>query len=166
MPTKGSRLAARHDLYAMENIQIPGRGQVLVEIGLPIRLPKGTYTRIAPQTKLASKKRINIGGGIIHTDYTEEVKVILINQGTQECLLRAGERMAQIMVEKISTGTAVQVKHVWDTRRGTQSFRSTDLDPKRVIHSNLTRPQICFLQANHEENECFDNADLARHVRT
>src|ERR1700760_1464814 len=61
--------------------------------------------------------------------------------------------------------TAVQVKHLRKTDRGPQGFRSTDLDPRRIIQSNQTTPQICFLQANHEENEYFDNTDLARHLR-
>ena len=39
------------------------------------------------------------------------------------------------------------------------------MDLKRIIQSNQTTPQICFLNANHEENEYIDNADLARHVR-
>ena len=42
---------------------------------------------------------------------------------------------------------------------------STDLDPMRIIQSNQTTSQICFLQANHKENEYFDNADLARYLR-
>ena len=61
MPTKGSRIAAGHDLYATENIHIPVRGQVLVETGLAIGFPKGTYSRIAPRSGLASKKRISVG---------------------------------------------------------------------------------------------------------
>ena len=108
MPTKGSRIAAGHDLYAMEKIKIPAKGQVLVETGLGIGLPKGTYARIVPRTGRADKKRIKVGGGVID-DYTGEVKVILINQGMQECLILAGERMAQIIVEKINTEIAVQV---------------------------------------------------------
>ena len=43
MPTTGSRMAAGHELYAMENIHLLARGQVLVETGLAIGLPKGTY---------------------------------------------------------------------------------------------------------------------------
>ena len=39
------------------------------------------------------------------------------------------------------------------------------MDPNRIIQSNETTPQICFLQANHEENEYFDHTDLARHLR-
>ena len=57
--------------------------------------------------------------------------------------------MAEIIVEKINTETAVQVKHIPKTDTGTQGFGSTDLDPKRTIQSNQTTPKICFLQANH-----------------
>ena len=83
MPIKGSRMAAGHDLYAMENIHIPARRQVLVETGLAIGLPKGTYARIAPRSGLASKKRISVGGGVIDADYTGEVKVIPSTKGTK-----------------------------------------------------------------------------------
>ena len=128
-------------------------------------LPKGTYARIAPRSGVASKKRISVGGGVIDVDYPGEVKVILITQGNEECLIQTGERMAQIIVEKINTETAVQVNHLPKTDRGTQGFGSMDLDPKQIFQSNQTTPQICFLQPNHEENEYLDNADLARHLR-
>ena len=59
---------------------------------------------------------------MIDADYTGEVKVILINQGNEKCLIQTGERMAQIIVEKINTETAVQVKHLLKTDRGTQGF--------------------------------------------
>ena len=158
-------MAAGHDIYAMENIHIPARGQVLIETGLAIGLPKGTYARIAPCSGLASKKRISVGGGVIDADYTGEVKVHLINQGNEDCLIQTGERMAQIIVEKINNETAVQVKHLAKTKRGTQGFGRTDLDLKRIIQSNQTTLQICLLHANHEGNVYFDNTDLARHLR-
>ena len=119
MPTKGSRMAAGYDFYAMENIHIPARGQGLVETSLAIGLPKGTYARIAPRSGLASKIRISVGGGVIDADYTGEVKVILINQGNEECWIQAEARMAEIIVEKINTETAVQVNHLRKTDRGT-----------------------------------------------
>ena len=130
MPTKGSRMPAGHELYAMENIHIPARGQVLVETGLAIGLPKGTYARIAPRRGLASKKRISVGGGVIDADYIGEVKVILINQGNEECLIETGERMTQIIVEKINTETPVQVKQLSKTNRRTQGFRKHRFGPK------------------------------------
>ena len=84
-------MAAGHDLYAMEEVLIPAKGQTLVDTGLAVGLPRGTYARITPRSGLANTKRINVGGGIIDADYTGEVKVILMNHGTQDCLIQAGE---------------------------------------------------------------------------
>ena len=144
MPTKGSRMAAGHDLYAMENIHIPARGPVLVETGLAIGLPKGTYARIAPHSRTSKQKRISVGGGVIDADYTGEGKIILINQGHEECLIQTGERMAQIIMEKINTERAVQVKYLPKTDRGTLGFGSTALNPKRISLSNQPTPRYVF----------------------
>ena len=100
-------MAAGHDLYAMEAVLIPAKGQTLVDTGLAGELQRGTYARIARRSGLANKKRINVRGGVIDSDYTEEVKVILMNHGTKDCLIQAGERIAHIIVEKINTETAV-----------------------------------------------------------
>ena len=145
MPTKESRLAAGHDLYAMQEVLIPAKGQTLVDTGLMLGLPRGIYARIAPRSGLPNKKRINVGGGVIDADYTGEVKVILINHGTQDCLIQAGERMAQIIVEKMNTEAALQVEHRANTDCGTKGFGSTDLNPRRTIKSNHTIPHIGFV---------------------
>ena len=73
--------------------------------------------------------------------------------------------MAQIIVEKINTETAVQVEHLANTDHGKTGFGSTDLNSRQTIKSNQTIPQISFLHANHKDNKYFDNADLARHLR-
>ena len=165
MPTKGSRMAAGYDLYAMDEVLIPAKGQKLVDTGLAVGLPRATYARIAPQSGLANKKKINVGGSVIDANYIGDVKVILMNHGTQDCLIQAGERIAKIFIQKINTETAVQVVHLANTDRGTKGFGSTDLNPRQTIKTNQSIPQISFLQANHQDNEYFDNADLARHLR-
>ena len=158
-------MAAGHDLYAMEEVLIPAKGETLVDTGLSVGLPSGTYARIASRTGLTNKKRIKFGGGVIDADSTGEVKVILMNHGTQDCLIQAGERIAQIIVEKINTEAAVQMEHLANTVPGTKGVGSTDLNPRRTIKSNQTIPQISFLHANYKENEYFDNTDLSRHLR-
>ena len=100
-------MAAGQDLYAMEEVLISAKGQTLVDTGLAVGLPRGTYAQIATRSGLANEKRINVGGGVIDADNTGEVKVIFMNQGTQDCLIQAGERMTPIIVERINTETAV-----------------------------------------------------------
>ena len=147
MPTKVSRMAAGHDLYAMEDVLIPANGQTQLDTGLAVGLRKGTYARIAPRNGLAKKQRIKVGGGVIDANHAGEVKVIWMNHVTQDCFIQAGERMAQIIVEKINPGTAVQVGHLANTDRGTNGFRSTDPYPRRTIKSNQTIHQTSFLHA-------------------
>ena len=91
MPTKGSRMAAGHDIYALENGIIPTKGQVLVRTGIAIGLPKGTYGRLAARSRMASKNEIAVGGGVIDAEYTGEVKVILRNHVTEEHQFKAGD---------------------------------------------------------------------------
>ena len=77
IPTKGSRMAAGHDIYALINSTIPTQRQMLVESGIAIGLPKGTYGRLAARSGMASKQGIVVRGGVIYADYTGEVRVIL-----------------------------------------------------------------------------------------
>ena len=69
---------------------------MLVEMGIAIGLPKGTYGRLAARSGMASKHGIAVGGGVIDADYTGEVRVILRNHGTTDYKFTAGDRMAQI----------------------------------------------------------------------
>ena len=54
----------------------------------------------------------------------------MMNHMTQDCVIQAGERIAQIIVEKINTETAVQVEYLANTDSGTTGFGSTDSNRK------------------------------------
>jgi len=71
IPTKGSRFAAGHDIYALTDCLVPAKGQTMVETGIVIGLPEGTYGRLAARSGMASKMGIAVGGGVIDADYTE-----------------------------------------------------------------------------------------------
>jgi len=61
--TKWSKLAAGHDLYTSEDINILANNRALVKIGLAIAVPEGTYGRIAPRSGLATKG-ISVDAGV------------------------------------------------------------------------------------------------------
>lgn len=75
---KGSRFAARHDIYTRKDGLVPTKGQTVVEMRIAIRLPKGT---LATRSRMASRIRIAVGGGVIDTDYTRYVNIILPHHG-------------------------------------------------------------------------------------
>ena len=84
IPTKGSKKAAGHDLYAQEGTIIPAKGHGIIGTGIAIGLPPNTYGRIAPRSGLALKHSLADNAGVIDADYTGEIKVILDNLGTKE----------------------------------------------------------------------------------
>ena len=91
IPTKGSRFAAGHEIYALTDGLVPAQGQTMVERGIAIGFPEGTYGRLAARSGMASKMGIAVRGGVIDADYTGEVKVILRNHGEADCVFKAGD---------------------------------------------------------------------------
>jgi len=101
IPTRGSAHAAGHDLYANESKTIEARGQEVVRTGISITPPRGTYGGIAPRSGMAVKHQIAVNAGVIDSDYTGEIKVVLANTGNQDYGVKNGERIAQLITEKI-----------------------------------------------------------------
>jgi len=101
IPTKGTRGAAGHDLYAIEDKTIPAKGQQVVKTGISLRLPNATYGRIAPRSGLAVKHGITVNAGVIDKDYTGEIGVVLVNLFNHDHHVQQGERIAQLIPEKI-----------------------------------------------------------------
>ena len=65
-------------------------------------MPDGTYGRIAPRSGLASKHFIDTGAGVIDADYRGEVKVLLFNHAESDFEVKEGERVAQLVLERVS----------------------------------------------------------------
>ena len=94
LPVKGSAFAAGYDLHALEDAKIPARGKALIGTGLAFAIPDGNYGRIAPRSGLAAKHSIDVGAGVIDSDYRGEVKVLLFNLSDTDFEIKAQERIA------------------------------------------------------------------------
>ena len=106
-----------------------------------------------------------MGGGVIDTDYTGEVKVILRNHGEADCVFKAGDQIAQLIVEKVANANAMEVDDLEITERGKMGFGSSDVNPKRFITAKEEKTKICFLHADRSKNEFFSAADIGYHPR-
>jgi len=126
IPTKGTRGAAGHDRYAIEDKTIPAKGQQVVKTGISQKLANGTYGRIAQQSGLAVKHGITVNTGVIDKDYTGEIGVVLVNLFSYDYHVQQGERIAQLIAEKVLETQCQEVTHLEDTKRGTKGFGSTD----------------------------------------
>lgn len=96
-----------------------------MELDISIAVPAGTYGRVAPRSGLASKHGIDTGAGVIDADYRGPVKVLLFNFGEKEFEINEGDRVAQLIVERIYTPEVVVVEELEETVRGAGGFGST-----------------------------------------
>lgn len=118
--------AAGYDVCAAIDAVVPsGGGRAMVPTGLKIAAPPGTYVRIAPRSGLAWKLGIATMAGVIDRDYRGEIQVVLINHGSADFQIGAGDRVAQLIFEKIETPVLVSVPSLDDTSRGQGGFGST-----------------------------------------
>ena len=101
LPVQGTSGAAGYDMSTAQSAIVPAHGKCLVKTGVKMALPTGCYGRIAPRSGLAIKKYINIGAGVIDADYRGEVGAILFNFSDEDFVVNQGDRIAQIIFEKI-----------------------------------------------------------------
>lgn len=127
LPVKGSAWAAGYDIYSSASGVIPAKGQALIDTDLTICVPYGTYGRIAPRSGLAVKHGISTGAGVVDADYRGEVKVLLFNHGDADFKVEAGDRIAQLVLERIINADIVEITadEVDSTERGEGRFGST-----------------------------------------
>lgn len=125
LPTRGSEGAAGYDLYAVESGLIPPNKSAMVGTGLAMTVPEDCYGRIAPRSGLAVKHSIGILAGVADRDYTAEYKVVMFNHGESSYEYSRGDRIAQLVIEKISTPPVVEVVELFESVRGKGGFGST-----------------------------------------
>ena len=125
LPTKGSALATRYDLYSAEAGVIPAQGTALLDTKLAIALPEGTYGCIAPRSGLASKFMINVGAGVIDADYRGSIKVLLFNHSGNTFMVQKGDHIAQLIIKKIASIPITKMDSLDSTIRGDADFGST-----------------------------------------
>ena len=125
VPARGSPGAAGYDLSSLDGGVVPARGRLCVPTGLGIAVPQGTYGRIAPRSGLAAKHSIHVGAGVVDEDYRGEVKVLLFNLSDVDFEIKAGDRVAQLVLERVATPDVEVVVSLEDTERGEGGFGST-----------------------------------------
>jgi len=127
LPTRGSAGAAGYDLSSAKDVLVPARGKALCPTDLAIALPEGVYGRVAPRSGLAWKHSIDTGAGVIDADYRGNVGVILFNLSDVDFQVKAGDRVAQLILERIALADVEEVVEgdLPETVRGSGGFGST-----------------------------------------
>lgn len=119
------------DLFAAidQDITIKPFERHKVPIGICIELPKGYEAQIRPRSGLAANYGITLlnSPGTVDWDYRGEINIILINFGTEDFIIKKGDRIAQMVINKIETPIIELVEEISESQRGTGGFGSTGL---------------------------------------
>lgn len=99
----------------------------MIPTGFAIALPEGHEAQIRPRSGLAARHGITVlnSPGTVDADYRGEIKVLLINHGREAFTLRRGERIAQMIVARVSAVELVEVDELDETERGAGGHGST-----------------------------------------
>lgn len=129
MPTRGSKYSAGYDLYACtdKDIIIMPHETVKIDTGIAIELPNGTFGAIYARSGLATKRGLRPSNcvGICDSDYRGNYIVALHNDlDTAQCI-QAGERIAQLVIQRFEEVNFIEVDELSDTKRGEGGFGST-----------------------------------------
>lgn len=123
-PRRQSDGAAGYDLHSAVAIVIGSGSCSMVPIGISLALPENTYGRIACRSSLAAKG-LSVEGGVIDRDYRGELKVLLRNHERIDFEINVGDRIAQLIIEKIATPDVIVVDELEESERGSGGFGST-----------------------------------------
>ncbi|NLC10949.1 MAG: dUTP diphosphatase [Firmicutes bacterium] len=123
--------AAGMDLFAAvpktSPISIQPGSYKIVPTGIRLAIPQGYEGQVRPRSGLALKWGITVlnSPGTIDADYRGEVKVILINHGQRPYIVERGERIAQLVINKLPQVLLVEKSELQNTSRGEGSFGHT-----------------------------------------
>lgn len=118
---------AGYDLQAAVDVDLQPAQRALVPTGIAVAIPEGYAGLVVPRSGLAVRHGISVvnGPGLVDAGYRGELKVVLINHGLEPVSIKAGERIAQLMIVAVASVTWEEVSSLEPSERGEGGFGST-----------------------------------------
>ncbi|KNH03124.1 Deoxyuridine 5-triphosphate nucleotidohydrolase [Qipengyuania citrea LAMA 915] len=127
LPVYATDGAAGMDVLAAEDLTLAPGQRHAVATGLAVAIPQGFEIQVRPRSGLALKHGITVPNtpGTIDSDYRGEIKVIMINHGTEDFAIARGDRIAQLVLASVTQAAWHEVGQLDATVRGEGGFGST-----------------------------------------
>lgn len=124
LPDRQTSGSAGFDLAASADATIAPGSWAVVPTGIALELPAGFEAQVRPRSGLAARHGVGIlnGPGTVDSDYRGEVKVVLFNLGPEPFQVRAGDRIAQLVVSALVPVRFEQSESLSPTARGSGGF--------------------------------------------
>ena len=129
LPRYESRFASGFDVRAQitQTLTVKPRERVLVPTGLAFAIPLGFEIQVRPRSGLAFKNGIGLvnSPGTIDADYRGEIRIILINFGQEDFIIKDQDRIAQLVLAPVIQAEFDETGELPQTLRGSEGFGST-----------------------------------------
>lgn len=125
LPEYASAGAAGADLRASEPVEIAPGARAAVPTGVRLQIPPGHVGLVWPRSGLAVRHGIDTMAGVVDSDYRGEVRVVLVNHGEEPFRIARGDRVAQLLVQRVERAAFAASLAIDDTDRGAGGFGST-----------------------------------------
>lgn len=125
VPTRSNPGDAGYDLYADTQVDIHPHELAMISTGIAISIPPDCYGRVAPRSGLAWKHQLDVFAGVVDSSYRGEIKVLLKNYSGHTVTLNKGDRVAQLIFERIYTPVLVESASLDESDRGAGGFGSS-----------------------------------------
>lgn len=125
IPIYAHQRDAGMDLFALMDTKLLPGERIQVRTGIALAIPQGYVGLIWDKSGLSHISGIKTVGGVIDSGYRGEVLVGIVNLGRTEHVFRAGDKVAQILIQKVEYATLVEVDTLPVSERGKQGFGST-----------------------------------------
>lgn len=125
LPLYGHPHDAGMDICAVERTSLGIGEHKVVRTGIALEIPMGHVGLIWDKSGLSTKKGLKTLGGVIDAGYRGEILIGMINLGSAEYIFEKGDRVAQLLIQKIEQCEVVEVGELEGTSRGESGFGST-----------------------------------------
>ncbi len=125
MPKYATKDDAGMDLYAVESVTVEPMERKQIGTGIAMEIPEGCAGLIWDKSGLSHKFGIKTLGGVIDSGYRGEIKVGVINLGTEKYVFEKGHKIANLIIQKKETPEIEEVSELSDSERGAGAFGST-----------------------------------------
>ena len=127
LPARAREHDAGLDLYAAEAVTIEPGARALISTGIALAIPEGYAGFVLPRSGLALRHGITQlnAPGLIDPGYRGEVKVLLVNHGRAAATIARGDRIAQLVIQRVEPTELVEVDELPPSDRGAGGFGST-----------------------------------------
>jgi dUTP pyrophosphatase len=131
IPSRGSKYAAGYDIYPFTEGIVPARSRAIISTKIAFGFANGYYCKLSSRSGNSAKSGIEVGAGVIDSDYRGEIMVILYNHSDVDFKYSRDKAIAQAIFMKHETLDIKDVKNINDligsTDRDTSGFGSTDV---------------------------------------